>query len=182
MSSSSGFEERYVPLIEVPFSPSLRSEDLRPTVSMHLELIGRGRMHSGRAQIGRNTAAYRTADGIGESTSVRASGSDSILRDICVPFIPNCKGRRQTERAVLRGARVPHLRAPYNTRNFVLLNQPVAAGVEDGARQLDFVHACPEQAGSALATLISIRASLLYGVLSGSFQTQDTVSMANPEV
>jgi hypothetical protein len=139
-------------------------------------------MHSGQAQKVGFRAGCRTLGMGSAGTSLCASPSDSIVEDFHDQPFPNGEGQRQTERAGLTGTSIPCLQAPYNTKHFPFWNQLVAAEMEDRLRQLEFISACPEKAGADMATLSHFCASLLYGVYSESFQTQDAVSMANPEV
>jgi hypothetical protein len=138
-------------------------------------------MHSGRAQFEREIAVNRTLDPATGSSSAHASRSDSILEDIRVPNTRFAQGDVKRE-ADLRGSSIPCLPAPYETEHFPFWNQPIAAGVQRGSRQLKFIGVRPEQDGLGMATLSSNCASLLYGTFSGLLQTQVAVSMANPEV
>lgn len=136
-------------------------------------------MHPGGAQIGGKRVAYPNLDLADLSTSVLVTHSDSILRDIRVPLIPNRMGRRQTEQTGLRGTKIPCFRVLYNLKHFPIWNQSVAAVVEEDSRQLKVVQVRPQEAECAVATLCEICASFPYGE---SHQTSDVDSMAYPEV
>jgi hypothetical protein len=69
-----------------------------------------------------------------------------------------------------------------NTEPLPFWIQPVAAVSESPLQQLKLVYICPEKGGTGMATLNRFSASLPYGVFSGFLQTQDTLSMAKPEV
>lgn len=139
-------------------------------------------MQSGRAQFVRETALLGAPGAVTRWSGAQASPSDSILEDFRVPNTPIGSGRRQTQAADLRGASIPCLLRPYETEHFLFWNQSVAVEVERGSRQLKIIGVSLEQDGLAMATLSSLCASLLYGDFSGSLQTYDAVSMANPEV
>ena len=141
-------------------------------------------MQSGRrAQKIGFTAKCRTLGAVNAQAGACRSHSDSMVEDFRVPSKSNNEGRRQRQQAGLRGAKIPCLQAPYNTQCFLLGNQLLAATSEDHLRRLNFIFPCPEKAGVEMATLSHFCASLLYGVFSASkYQTENTVSMANPEV
>jgi hypothetical protein len=139
-------------------------------------------MRAGRAQ--KNVFAEGCRTWVVESAKagVCPSRSDSIGEDFRVPLISNGEGQRQTKQAGLTGTKIPCHRSPYNTQYFPFWNQPVATGSGCRSRQVKIIYAYPKEAGAKMATLGHFDASLLYGVFSGNLQTQDAVSMANPEV
>jgi hypothetical protein len=139
-------------------------------------------MYSGRTYESGLTAECRTLGGDPALTGVWGTHSDSISEDFRLTANPICEGQRQTNRTDQRGITTPCLAAPYNTNHFPFWNQLVANELNYRSRQSNFIHARPEKGGARMATLSHFCASLLYGVFSGSFQTQDAVFMAKPEV
>jgi hypothetical protein len=139
-------------------------------------------MRWGRAQKSGFTAECRTLGAECVSGGFYASYSGSIVKDFRFPFTPNSMGQRPTKRAGLTGTIIPCLQATYNPQYFSFWNQPVATKCKNGLRQLKIIFACPEKGGVQMATLGHFCASLLYGVFSDFLQTQNAISMANPEV
>jgi hypothetical protein len=84
--------------------------------------------------------------------------------------------------AGLTGTKIPCLQTPYNSQHFLLGLPSVAAESEDRLWQLKIIHAYPEKAGTKMTMSSHSRGSFLFGVFSDSSQTQNAVSMANPEV
>ena len=140
-------------------------------------------MQSGRTQKIGFTAECRTLGAENARAGVCVSHSDSMVGDFRVPFKSNYEGRRETQQAGLRGTKIPCIQAPCNTQYFSFCNQLVATTSDARLRRLKFIFPCPEKAGGEMATLSHFCASLLYGVFSASkHQTENTLSMANPEV
>jgi hypothetical protein len=136
-------------------------------------------MHSGRSQKSGFTAPCRTIIAASAKIGACTSPFDSMGEDFRLPPIP---GRRQTNQAGLRGTKIPCLQTPYNSQHFLLGLPSVAAESEDRLWQLKIIHAYPEKAGTKMTMSSHSRGSFLFGVFSDSSQTQNAVSMANPEV
>jgi hypothetical protein len=136
----------------------------------------------GRTQKSGLTAECRTLGAVYAPDGFYASYSGSIVKDFRIPFTPNSMGQRPTKRTGLTGTNIPCLQTPYNTQYFSFWNQPVAAKCKNCLRRLKIIFACPEKGGVQVATSGHFCASLLYGVFSDFLQTQNAISMANPEV
>ena len=138
-------------------------------------------MHSCRVQ------ELRTAESPASRKRIAGAGTsgfgfDSICGKICVSLVSNCSERRQSKEASLKCTMSPGSRARYKTKHFPYWNQAVAAKEGYRSRQQKIMAECPEKAGSQVATLITICASLLYGVFLKAHHIQDAVFMADPEV
>jgi hypothetical protein len=105
-------------------------------------------MHPGRTQYVGFTAECRTLGAKNAPGGFLASYFDSIVRDICVPPIPNPVGQRQTNQAELKGTQKARLQAPYNTHYFAFWNQTVAVKINNCLRQPEIIDICPEKAGA----------------------------------
>jgi len=161
-----------------PFSRSL--EDLRSKCFDAFGWVGSGWMHSCRAH--RRTVGFPGSGAGFPWAGASCSSFDSIGGKIRVSSVSNCRERRQTKEAGLKCTMFPGSRARYNTKHFLYWNQAVAAKESYRSRQLEIMAECTEKAGSQVATLIPICASLLYGVFLKAHHIQDAVFMANPEV
>ena len=117
----------------------------------------------------------------GNPTGAWVTYSGSIMADSRRPFIPFWKERRQTEHAAPWSTQIPCFRPPHSTKHFPFSFQPVARVSEDLLRQLNSDHARPETAGDKQANSNRV-SSPLYGIPTGTPQSQKAAFMANPEV
>jgi hypothetical protein len=117
----------------------------------------------------------------GNPTGAWVTYSGSIMSDSRAPFIPFWEERRQTEHAAPWSTQIPCFRPPHRTKQFPFLFQPVARVSEERLRQLNSDHARPKTAGDKMAISSQV-SSPLYGIPTGTPQTQKAAFMANPEV
>ena len=139
-------------------------------------------MSAGGAQKDACADEFRTLVVESAVAGVCPSQSDSIGEDFRVPLIPNGKGQRQTQQTDLRDAIIPCLQAPYNTHHFPFWNQPVAAESEKRSLQEKIIYARPHEAGAKWQRWVIFAHPSSTVLFSEILQTQNAVSMANPEV
>jgi hypothetical protein len=137
-------------------------------------------MQSGRSQKSAFTAECRTIIARSTKAGACASPFGSIGKDFRFPPIPNGERRRQTQRAGLRGAKIPCLKPPYNLQHFPFGNPPLAE--ESGSlAAIENYLPIPEKAGARMTTSSHFCGTLLSGVFLTPLRL-NAVSMANPEV
>src|SRR5258708_25887613 len=107
-------------------------------------------MQSGRTQKSGFTAACRTIIAGSTKAGACASPFDNIGKDFHLPPIPNGEGHRQTQRAGLRGTKIPCLQPPYNLQHFPFGNPPVAEESADRLRQAKIIYPNSEKAGDTM--------------------------------
>jgi hypothetical protein len=139
-------------------------------------------MRAGGAQKDAFADGCRTLVVTSAKAGVCPSQSDSIEEDFPALLIPNGEGHRQIQQAGLNGTRIARIQAPYNTRDFPFWNQPVAAESEQRSRQVKIVYICPQEAGAKWQRRVIFAHPSSTVLFSEILQTQNAVSMANPEV
>jgi len=110
------------------------------------------------------------------------TSSGSIVDDSRAARTPIWVERRQTEQPGTQGTKVPCLRASDQESHLPFWFQLIASGNMHGLRQLKTVHTWTEQDEGRTEMFSLFSASLINGVPSGFVQSQNAISMSNPEV
>lgn len=139
-------------------------------------------MHPGSTADEAFPEEFRTLGGLTLQGGAKGSRSVSIIQDICISPVAIRDEHRQRMQEDLGDIKFPDPQVLNRNEPFPHWNQPVAASVEMWSEQLKTLEAWPEAGGPEMATWNRLCASLFYGVLTESLQTQDAVFMAKTEV